>query len=268
MQELVHAVRDVGAKNLILLGGLSYSNSLAQFNQYVPKDPLKNIAAAWHSYNFNKCNYVDCWNQYVLPTVKKYPLITTEIGENDCAGGYVTAVMKWLDAHAGGNYLAWTFNTWECSDPGPSLISSYDNNGTPTPYGAAIKLHFTSFESSTGTNHDKNKKNKSKKNKKINNKNKKDKKKSKKNKNNSNNKNINNKNKNENKNNKKNKKNQNNNNKNENKNNNKNKKNKNNNNKKNNKNSNKNKNNNKPGKNKNSSNHGHGNKNGQHSQGH
>ena len=144
MQELVNAVRGVGATNLILLGGLSYSNSLAQFNQYVPKDPQNNTAAAWHSYNFNKCNNEGCWNQYILPTVKKYPLITTEIGEDDCAGGYVTAVMKWLDANAGGNYLAWTFNTWDCRE-GPALISSYDNNGTPTPYGAAIKKHYASF---------------------------------------------------------------------------------------------------------------------------
>ena len=163
MQGLVNAIRRVGAKNLILLGGLSYSNSLAQWNQYAPKDPLKNIGAAWHSYNFNICNNKNCWNQYVKPTAKKYPVVTTEIGENDCAGGYVTAVMKWLDANAGGNYLAWTFNTWDCRN-GPSLISSYENNGTPTPYGVAIKQHYTSLNTQS-TNKPKKKGGKKKKNK-------------------------------------------------------------------------------------------------------
>ena len=144
MQELVNIVRGVGVKNLILLGGLSYSNSLAQWVQYAPKDPMNNIGAAWHSYNFNYCKDETCWNQYVKPVADKYPVVTTEIGENDCAGDYVTSVMKWLDANAGGNYLAWTFNTWDCKG-GPALISSYDNDGTPTTYGAAVKEHYASF---------------------------------------------------------------------------------------------------------------------------
>ena len=144
MQSLVDAVREAGAGNLIILGGLAYSNSLARWAWYVPRDPLNNIGAAWHSYNFNYCNNENCWNQYIKPVAQTYPVITTEIGENDCSGGYVTSVMKWLDANANGNYLAWTFNTWDCKS-GPALISSYDNNGVPTAYGTAIKNHYASF---------------------------------------------------------------------------------------------------------------------------
>ena len=27
------------------------------------------------------------------------PLVVTEIGQNDCTGGFVTSLMKWLDGH-------------------------------------------------------------------------------------------------------------------------------------------------------------------------
>ena len=141
MQTLVNAVRSVGAKNLILLGGIAYSNSLAQWVEYAPKDPMNNLGAAWHSYNFNFCKDEACWNQYVKPVAGKYPVVATEIGENDCSGGYVTPLMTWLDANAGGHYLAWTFNSWDCKS-GPSLISSYDGNGTATKYGLAVKNHY------------------------------------------------------------------------------------------------------------------------------
>ena len=143
MQDLVSAVRSTGAKNLVILGGLAWSNSLAQWDKYAPTDPMNNIGAVWHSYNFNYCNNENCWNQYIKPVAEKYPVITTEFGENDCKGDYVTKVMQWLDTNTHGNYLAWTFNTWNCNS-GPALISSYDSHGVPTAYGQAIKQHYSS----------------------------------------------------------------------------------------------------------------------------
>lgn len=143
MQTLVSTVRETGAKNVLLLGGLAYSNSLAQWLSYAPTDPLNNTAAAWHSYNFNYCNNENCWNQYIAPVAARVPVVATEIGENDCQGGYVGPLMKWMDDNTGGNYLPWTFNTWDCRS-GPALISSYDNNGTPTAYGAVVKAYYKS----------------------------------------------------------------------------------------------------------------------------
>ena len=140
MQSLVSAVRSAGAKNVVLLGGLAWSNSLAQWLQYLPSDPLNNTAAAWHSYNFNYCNNHNCWNSSVAQVKQKLPIVCTEFGENDCAGGYVTDLMKWMDSE-GMSYLAWTYNSWDCKS-GPSLISSYDNGGVPTNYGLAVKNHY------------------------------------------------------------------------------------------------------------------------------
>jgi len=142
MQELVDAVRATGAANIVILGGLAYSNSLAQFNKYVPNDPKNQTAASWHSYNFNQCKDTSCWNQYVLPVAQKFPVIIGELGENDCAHGYIDRLMDWADTN-GLSYLGWTWNTWNCND-GPSLITNYD--GTPTNFGIGLRNRLQKME--------------------------------------------------------------------------------------------------------------------------
>jgi len=138
MQDIVTAIRSVGSTNVLMLGGLAYSNSLTQWMKYLPNDTQNGLAASWHSYNFNYCNNMNCWNQYVLPVAQKHPVIIGEMGENDCAHGYVDGLMDWADQQ-GINYLGWTWNTWECAS-GPALITSYD--GTPTKFGEGIKNHY------------------------------------------------------------------------------------------------------------------------------
>src|SRR5438132_10294484 len=61
MQTLVSAVRDAGATNVIALGGARYSNALSQWLTYKPTDPLNNLVAAWHVYEFTPCNNVSCY---------------------------------------------------------------------------------------------------------------------------------------------------------------------------------------------------------------
>jgi endoglucanase len=141
MQELVTAVRNAGAGNLVVLGGVTYSNSLSQWNTHVPTDPSNNLAAAWHVYNFNTCNTQACFNSNVA-VVTAHPIIATEIGENDCAGGFITSAMGWLDGN-GSSYLAYVWNSdFDCGS-GPSLITDY--TGTPTNYGKVYQAHLQSF---------------------------------------------------------------------------------------------------------------------------
>eukprot|EP01103_Thecamoeba_quadrilineata_P005661 TRINITY_DN15430_c0_g1_i1.p1 TRINITY_DN15430_c0_g1~~TRINITY_DN15430_c0_g1_i1.p1 ORF type:complete len:229 (-),score=44.67 TRINITY_DN15430_c0_g1_i1:41-667(-) len=137
MQLLVDTVRNTGAQNVILCGGIAYSNSLAQWLQYKPNDPTGNLAASWHSYNFNYCNNEGCWNQYVQPVAAQVPIVADEIGENDCADDYIDPLMSWMDSQQQ-SYLGWTWNTWDCSS-GPALISDYD--GTPTAFGVGLQQH-------------------------------------------------------------------------------------------------------------------------------
>ena len=59
MQSLVDAVRNFdkgNASNVILLPGLRFTNSLAQWLENKPRDPCKNMGAAWHSYCKGYCN--------------------------------------------------------------------------------------------------------------------------------------------------------------------------------------------------------------------
>ncbi|WP_231956754.1 MULTISPECIES: cellulose binding domain-containing protein [unclassified Actinoplanes] len=134
-QSLVNAVRATGATNVILVGGLAYANDLSQWLTYKPSDPLNNLAAFAHIYNFNTCATTACWNSQLAPVAAQVPLTLSEIGENDCAHGFIDPLMDWADAHQVG-YLGWTWNTWDCST-GPSLISNH--NGTATAFGQGLK---------------------------------------------------------------------------------------------------------------------------------
>ncbi|MGW4817530.1 cellulase family glycosylhydrolase [Streptomyces sp. NPDC004227] len=137
MQSLVDAIRGAGAKNVILVGGLAYSNDLGQWLTYRPSDPTGNLGASYHVYNFNTCSSASCWNSTLAPVAAQVPLVAGEIGENTCSHGFIDQVMKWFDDR-GLSYLGWTWNTWDCSS-GPSLISAYD--GTPTAFGAGLRDH-------------------------------------------------------------------------------------------------------------------------------
>jgi hypothetical protein len=142
MQALVTTVRAAGAKNVIMLGGLGYASDLSEWLKNEPADPDHNLAASWHAYNFSGCHVSSCWNSQVAPVLKKVPLIAGEIGENDCADGYIDPLMKWLDARSG-SYLAWAWNADFGCGAGPGLITSY--NGTATAFGKGYRAHLVSL---------------------------------------------------------------------------------------------------------------------------
>jgi endoglucanase len=136
-QSLVTTVRNTGATNVIMIGGVQYSNGLSGWLANKPNDPTGNLAASWHIYNDGWCRDVACWNQKVAPVAAQVPLITGEIGEYDCAYWFIEQVMSYLDT-LNASYLGWTWNTWGCGG-GPSLIKDY--SGTPTDFGIGFKNH-------------------------------------------------------------------------------------------------------------------------------
>jgi len=148
MQQLVNAVRGTGARNVILLGGLAFSNDVSMMAQFLPTDSTGNLAASWHSYNFNTCSNSGCWQANVAPLAAKIPLIAGEIGENDCNHGYIDGLMSFLDGiHT--SYLGWAWNAdFQCSS-GPSLITAYD--GTATAFGIGLKNNIAKFGTPTPT---------------------------------------------------------------------------------------------------------------------
>lgn len=114
MKEMLDAVRGIGATNVVLAGGLGWSSDLSKWRSHRPTDPAGQLAAAFHTYNFSGCNTQSCWDSTVAKVVKAVPVVTTEFGENDCAGGYVGPLMDWLDGR-GISYLGWTWDTWNCN---------------------------------------------------------------------------------------------------------------------------------------------------------
>ncbi|TPQ16283.1 cellulase family glycosylhydrolase [Streptomyces sporangiiformans] len=142
MQDLIDAIRATGARNVILAGGLAYSNDLSQWLTYKPNDPSGNLGAAWHVYNFNTCANESCWGSTLAPVAAQVPLVAGEIGENTCAHSFIDRVMAWFDERDL-SYLGWTWNTWNCNS-GPALISHYD--GTPTSFGIGLRDHLRSLD--------------------------------------------------------------------------------------------------------------------------
>jgi hypothetical protein len=141
MQTLLNAVRATGATNVIASPGVQYTNTLDQWVKYRPSDPQGNVVASWHSYNFNLCSNSSCWDTQIAPAASSAPLITGELGENDCAHGYIDTLMSWLDSHHA-SYLAWAWDTYDCGSF-PSLIASYA--GTPTNFGIGYRSHLLSL---------------------------------------------------------------------------------------------------------------------------
>jgi endoglucanase len=142
MQSLVDAVRSTGARNVIMAGGLAWSNDLDGWLAHEPVDPDHNLTASWHSYSFNGCSARSCWASQVAPVIAKVPVIAGEIGESDCADTYIDPLMTWLDARST-SYLAWSWNADFGCAAGPSLITNYA--GTPSGFGAGYRAHLHSL---------------------------------------------------------------------------------------------------------------------------
>jgi hypothetical protein len=142
MQSLVDAIRSAGARNVILAAGTMFADDLTGWLGHEPADPDHNLAASWHSYNFNRCAAPSCWQGQVAPVIARVPVVAAEIGENDCSGGYIGPLMRWLDARAAG-YLAWAWNADFSCAGGPGLITSY--TGKPTGYGRGYRAHLRSL---------------------------------------------------------------------------------------------------------------------------
>jgi endoglucanase len=140
MQSLVDAVRSSGATQPIMIGGLAWANDLGGWLANQPVDPAHALVASFHNYNFNVCSPA-CWDSTVAPLATKVPVVTGEMGENDCQHSYIDQYMSWADSH-GISYLGWTWDTWDCSN-GPALITDYA--GTPTAFGVGLRDHLAAL---------------------------------------------------------------------------------------------------------------------------
>lgn len=147
-QAIVTAIRNTGATQPLIIGGISYSGYVDKWEQYKPTDPLNQLIADTHAYGngaiVTTSQYQTAYGGFLAAA--QNPLIFNEIGDNDCeAGGvassHINSLMPWLDQRGIG-YLAWTYNRWNCSN-GPALITSY--SGATTAYGAVYQQHLVAL---------------------------------------------------------------------------------------------------------------------------
>jgi endoglucanase len=142
MTELVEAVRSTGARQPVLVPGVDWARNLSQWLVHLPSDPARAIVASNHTYDFAACG--GACRTALAQIAASHPVVSGEIGEGDCADGYIGPYMRWADRH-GISYLAWAWDAgggWTCKG-GPALISDYD--GTPTPFGVGFRDHLRSL---------------------------------------------------------------------------------------------------------------------------
>ncbi len=138
MQSLVNAVRGAGGQNILMLGGLGWSGDLTMWGAYMPSDPLGQLVASWHVYNFGSCVTRSCWNANVTGVGGLAPILLGEFGETDCKHTFVDPLMAWADGRGLG-YVAWTWDDWGGCN-GPTVITNYD--GTPSGFGQGVHDHY------------------------------------------------------------------------------------------------------------------------------
>jgi hypothetical protein len=139
MQQLLNSVRATGATNVVLIGGPEYAGDLDRWLEFEPNDPIHQLAASVHIYGQTLGSpYEDTtrWGE-ITNVANQVPVVMGEIGETDCAHGFIDQLMPFADAH-GMSYLGWGWVTSNCANE-PALISNYD--GTPTAYGIGLRDH-------------------------------------------------------------------------------------------------------------------------------
>lgn len=153
MQQLLDAVRATGATNVVLTSGMNWAANLKLYLKYKPRDPLNQLAAAWHAYptfdskwgsaEYKQPNYGENAYKWVGEIMAAgIPVVVTEYGDRNAPGTkgapFVSALLPRLDA-LNISYFGWTFTVSEESDH--MLLK--DNNGTPSDgYGQYVKQHY------------------------------------------------------------------------------------------------------------------------------
>jgi hypothetical protein len=147
-QSLVNAIRATGARQPILVPGRDYTNDLAFWHTYLPRDPLHQLAASFHAYEGLPCASEACWSA-ALSGVANAPVVTTEFGgdttgqSQPCPGVVVfdTRFMNWAD-QLGVSYGGFAWSVDYVDNPIPTcsydLLDTY--SGTPR-YGQGQTIH-------------------------------------------------------------------------------------------------------------------------------
>ena len=143
MQAMLNAVRATGATQVVVAGGIDWSHKLDGWLSHKPQDPTGNLMAAFHVYQppLSNCSDTGCWNGALATVAQNVPVLTGEMGEQDCGHGFIDGYMSWADSK-GISYLGWAWNVQSCTGF-PALITNVD--GTATAFGQGLKDHLATM---------------------------------------------------------------------------------------------------------------------------
>jgi len=153
MQAMLDTVRATGAKNVVLVSGLSYAGNLRRWLDYRPVDPLGQLAVSWHAYpaynsTWGTPAYLETnagpqgWRDVDAILGAGYPVLITEFGDRNVPGTvgapFAERLLPWADQRGIG-YVAWA---WMLSQS-PCCVLIQDALGRPSAgYGEYVKAHY------------------------------------------------------------------------------------------------------------------------------
>lgn len=144
MQALVTTIRNTGANNIILVGGMNWGFDLSQIATY-------HITGSNIVYDTHPYPYADkvstTWDAAFGHISATYPVISAESGEYDCGSSYESQLLPYFDAHQIG-WVAWSWVSKGAVCNYPQLVTDY--NGTPSANtGQYIYQYLHSYAPST-----------------------------------------------------------------------------------------------------------------------
>jgi hypothetical protein len=160
MQDLVNTVRNIGAHNIVIAGGLDYAYAddgvINAATGTASSFALTDSSGNGIMYDAHIYPWKSYWVQHVGAVANIFPVIVGEVGHPgqttypgipgsfEAADTWVPKVLEWIDT-LNLNWTAWAFYP-SANPPGlPSLITDW--NYTPTSYwGAPVKAKLLSYD--------------------------------------------------------------------------------------------------------------------------
>lgn len=138
MQQLYDAVREAGADNLVVAGGLDWAYDLTG----VPAHRIQgyNIAYATHPYKQGPEKDPTQWATYWGSLAATDPVIVTEFGTTDCSTSYYSQLVAFADQH-NASWTAWAWYPGGCGFP--AIINDW--TGAPNAPGQILKSQLQSY---------------------------------------------------------------------------------------------------------------------------